>query len=71
MSEYPQCQHQNGKKHDAEFAVYDGNRSDPDNEHFACEEHLGELLGTTIGFPECREWRVLAITRKGGGMVTA
>ena len=43
---------------DALFEIAECSRNDPDNFTYACEEHVGALLGTAEGFPECTAWHV-------------
>ncbi len=45
----------------AEFVACASNRSDPDNEIHACEQHLGQQLGTTVGFPTAPGFHVYPI----------
>ena len=42
----------------ASFVIQEATRDDPDNYTYACEKHVGAMLGTTEGFKECREWIV-------------
>ena len=42
----------------AEFEIRENTRTDPDNNTYSCQEHLPEMLGTTVGYPECRSWTV-------------
>lgn len=46
----------------AEFVIKESTRSDIDNFTHSCASHVGELLGTTDGFPECSEWIVYKIS---------
>jgi hypothetical protein len=45
----------------ASFEIKETTREDPDNFTYACEEHVGHMLGTTAGYPECRSWAISAI----------
>lgn len=51
----------------AEFACGETTRRDPDNETHACADHLGHLLGTTLGFPDCHHWWVAEIAASSAG----
>ena len=47
---------------DAEFAIYDENERRPGfGETFACEAHVGGLLGSTPPTPSRGPWRVFTV----------
>lgn len=48
-------------KKKAIFEISENTRQDPDNYTHSCEKHLGKMIGTTEGFPECEEWTVTAL----------
>ena len=45
----------------AEFEIRENTRTDPDNYTLSCEEHVGKMLGATVGFPKCGEWSIFLI----------
>ena len=45
----------------AEFEIRENNRTDPDNYTHSCTKHVGEMLGTTVGYPDCKSWAVYYI----------
>jgi len=49
---------------EAEFGIMENGRTDPDNCTVSCAAHVGEMLGTTNGFPECNEWTVWNISEE-------
>jgi hypothetical protein len=56
------CCFTNGEKQcekDAEFTIHENTRSDPDNFTFSCEGHIGKMLRTNVGFPDCVSWTVV------------
>ena len=48
-------------KNKADFEIMENTRTDPDNSTHGCTKHVGEMLGTTVGHPECKSWTVFCI----------
>jgi hypothetical protein len=56
-----QCCFMNGEKQceqKAIFEIKENTRVDPDNFTHSCEDHLGKMIGTTKGYPECKSWTI-------------
>lgn len=45
----------------AKFEIAENTRQDPDNYTHSCEKHLSKMIGTTDGFPKCRQWTITAL----------
>ncbi len=59
MADYPCCFV--GCERNAEFQIW-GEHPYPDNDTLACEEHVGSLLGTPVGYPEQQSWTVIVFS---------
>jgi len=57
------CYTEEGKRceRNAEFEIMENTRTDPDNFTFSCEDHVGKMLGSTNGFPNCDNWTILML----------